>query len=542
MAMLKNLTKYVPEMFRPHLPVLDDLKQKGPKKAIQHLADDVVTRVTAGLSIADVRGVLRDDPAPRPNPRLTPHAEGFWLHMKPTYYHNLVDGLYPTFRLGWLATFFFAWEIVTGIYLMIFYTPSPLVAYENMLGILSNVPFGRLMRDTHKLGGELMILTVVLHMLRTFVTGSYKRPRQFTWATGGLLLIFTLFVSFFGYLLPWDQLSLWAVTIGASTAEATPIIGKQMDLLVRGGPEIGANGLLRAYLIHVILLPLIMLVTLGVHYYKVIIHGHSLPPGHEPIGEDTARKVPMDKRTYFMPKILTRELAYVFALVAILVLASAFNWGYHAPLEPHADPLVTPLHTTSPWYFLWIQGMMKMGDKLLFGVFIPFMVVLPTIVVWPYVEVGPSRLYGHRRIGLSIAATSLIGAAVLSYMGTPRFAVTSSPDQEAVAALLPQTSPGPLRLAPWDELLYGTYEASQWQQAPSTTLQGLLRTFDREMEEVRGDQRYQAPEGFMIIEDWQTDLKKVTLRVTWTDGDTGDPGEYFQTQYLHRHSDYGQGE
>jgi hypothetical protein len=170
------------------------------------------------------------------------------------------------------------------------------------------------------------------------------------------------------------------------------------------------------------------------------------------------------------------------------------------------------------------------------------MVILPTIVVWPYVEVGPSRLYGHRRIGLSIAATSLIGAAVLSYMGTPWFAVTSSPDQEAVASLLPQTSPGPLRLAPWDELLYGTYEASQWQQAPSTTLRGLLGTFDREMEHVRADQRYRSPEGFMIIEDWQTDLKKVTLRVTWTDGQTGEAGEFFQTQYLHRDSDYGQGE
>src|SRR3990170_6291275 len=474
-------------LFRVHIPILDEVKSKGLKPALRDKADDLITRVTAGLDIADVRGVLRDDPPGRPNPRLKPHAEGFWLHMKPTYYHNLVDGLYPTFRLGWLATFFFAWEIVTGIYLMIFYTPSPLVAYENMLGILSNVPFGRLMRDTHKLGGELMILTVVLHMLRTFVTGSYKRPRQFTWATGGLLLIFTLFVSFFGYLLPWDQLSLWAVTIGASTAEATPIIGKQMDLLVRGGPEIGANGLLRAYLLHVIALPVIMLVTMGVHYYKVIIHGHSLPPGHEPIGEDSARKVPMDKRTYFMPKILTRELAYVFALVAILVLASAFNWGYHAPLEPHADPLVTPLHTTSPWYFLWIQGMMKMGDKLIFGAIIPFGIVLPLIVVWPYLEVGPSRRYGSRRFGLSIAAFSLIGTAVLTYMGTPWFAVETSPDQEAVAVLLPQTSPGPLRQADWEQLPYGTFEAGQWAQAPTRTLSRLLETFDEEVEKAGRD-------------------------------------------------------
>ena len=101
--------------------------------------------------------MLRDDPPGRPNPRLKPHSEGFWLHMKPTYYHNLVDGIYPTFRLGWLSTFFFVVEIVTGVLLMVYYTPSPEFAFTNMLDILSNVPFGRLIRDVHRLGAELMV-------------------------------------------------------------------------------------------------------------------------------------------------------------------------------------------------------------------------------------------------------------------------------------------------------------------------------------------------------------------------------------------------
>src|SRR3990172_3907888 len=209
-------------LFRVHIPILDEVKSKGLKPALRDKADDLITRVTAGLDIADVRGVLRDDPPGRPNPRLKPHAEGFWLHMKPTYYHNLVDGLYPTFRLGWLSVYAFAFEIITGVFLMIYYTPSPLIAYENMLDILSNVPFGRLMRDMHKLGAEVMVIVVALHMLRTFITGSYKFPRQFTWATGVILLGVTLFLSFSGYLLPWDQLSLWAVTIGGSMAEAAP--------------------------------------------------------------------------------------------------------------------------------------------------------------------------------------------------------------------------------------------------------------------------------------------------------------------------------
>ncbi len=157
-------------VFKPHFPIVDDIKKKGFLPALLYKTNEAVERVTAGLDIEDIRSVLRGDPAPRPNPRVKPHADGFWFHMRPTYYHNLVTGLYPSFRLGWLSTYFFAFEIITGLFLMIFYTPSPLVAYENMLNILGNVPFGRLMRDLHKLGAELMVIVVLLHMARTYLT------------------------------------------------------------------------------------------------------------------------------------------------------------------------------------------------------------------------------------------------------------------------------------------------------------------------------------------------------------------------------------
>src|SRR3990170_1222775 len=527
-------------LFRVHIPILDEVKSKGLRPALRDKADDLIARVTAGLDIADVRGVLRDDPPGRPNPRLKPHAEGFWLHMKPTYYHNLVDGLYPTFRLGWLSVYAFAFEIITGVFLMIYYTPSPLIAYENMLDILSNVPFGRLMRDMHKLGAEVMVIVVALHMLRTFITGNYKKPRQFTWFTGVVLLIVTLGLSFSGYLLPWDQLSLWAVTIGASMAEAAPpeIVGRNLNLIVRGAPEFGAGGLLRFYLLHIIALPLAGILALGVHYYKVIIHGHSLPPGVENVGEDTARKVPMDTRTYFMPTILTRELWYVSGLTFLLVAYSAFV--FHAPLEPHADTLVTPLHTTAPWYFLWVQGMLKLGDKVLWGLIVPG-VMTGLLLVLPYIEVGPSRRYADRRVGLSIGALSVAVLAVLSYMGTPWYAVQTSADQEAIAELVPQTHPGPFRLAPWDDLVVGTYEAGQWQNAPNATLQELLRIFQEGVERVESRERT-SPSGVIVIEDWQNGLRKITLRVLWTETATGRPGENSQSVYLHRDSGYGQGE
>ena len=526
-------------IFRLYLPFLDDVKAKGLKTAVKNKYEDVVTRVTTGMNSNDVRMLLRDDPVGRPNPRLKPHTESFWFHIKPTYYNQLMDGFYPTFRLGWLSTYFFVFEIITGIYLMIFYTPSPVVAYENMRNILSNVPYGDLMRDLHKLGAEAMVAVVALHMLRTFVTGSYKKPRQFIWLTGIILLGVTLFLSFSGYLLPWDQLSLWAVTIGASMVEAFPpqIVGTTLNLLVRGAPEFGAGGLLRFYLLHVVLLPAVGVIALSVHYYKVVIHGHSLPPESEAVGEDTAKRVPMENRVYFMPKIITRELFYATGLTGLMILLSAFIYNA-PPLEAHADPLVTPLHITSPWYFLWLQGMLKIGDKVLWGVILPTGLI-GMILLLPYFEVGPSRRYGARRIGLSAAAMSVAALAVLSFMGSPWYKVTSSPDQEAVAALAPQTHPGPLREAPWDQLAFGTYSASEWAAAPTPALQKLLRIFDEELIGAVGPEQRDA-EAIMVVEDWQTDLKKVTLRVVWTNPD-GSPYEFSQSVYLHRDSEYGGG-
>jgi quinol-cytochrome oxidoreductase complex cytochrome b subunit len=523
-------------IFRLHLPFLDDVKAKGLKTAVRDKAEDVVTRVTTGMNTTDLRKLLRDDPVGRPNPRLKPHSESFWFHIKPTYYHQLMDGFYPTFRLGWLSTYFFVFEIITGIYLMIFYTPSPLVAYNNMRDILSNVPFGDLMRDLHKLGAEAMVAVVALHMLRTFVTGSYKKPRQFTWLTGVVLLGVTLFLSFSGYLLPWDQLSLWAVTIGASMVEAAPpeVVGRTLNLLVRGAPEFGANGLLRFYLLHVVLGPAIGVIALSVHYYKVVIHGHSLPPEAEAVGEDTAKRVPMEARAYFMPQILTRELFYVTGLTGLMVVLTAFLYDA-PPLEAHADSLITPLHITSPWYFLWLQGMLKIGDKVLWGIVIPTGLI-GMILLLPYFEVGPSRRYGDRRIGLSAAAMSVAALAVLSFMGSPWYLVTSSPDQEAIAALVPQTHPGPLRQADWEELDFGTYQASAWAAAPTPTLRSLLHTFDEELAGAESAER-SGVEGILIVEDWQTDLKKVTLRVVWTNAD-GSPYEFSQSVYLHRASAY----
>jgi quinol-cytochrome oxidoreductase complex cytochrome b subunit len=544
-------------VFKPHIPILEDIKAKGFLPAMLFKTNELVERFTAGLDIDDIRGVLRGDPPPRPNPRVKPHADGFWFHMRPTFYHNLVTGLYPSFRLGWLATYFFAFEILTGVVLMFYYTPSPLVAYEDMLNILGNVPFGRLLRDLHKLGAELMVIVVLLHMARTYLTGNYKKPRQFTWVTGIVLLLVTLILSFSGYLLPWDQLSLWAVTIGASMAEAIQPqqVGDIANLILRGGPQFNAGGLLRWYLGHVLLLPIVGIVFLGVHYYKVVIHGHSLPPESEAVGEDTAQRVPVDQRTYFMPDILTRELLYVSLITAIVVVWSVFS--FHAPLEPHADPLVTPLHTTAPWYFLFLQGMLKIGDKFFWGVILPG-IITNVLIALPYVEVGPSRRYGDRRVGLTVGLLTVATFAILSFMGTPWYGVSSSPDQEVVAELLPQTHPGPLRVSEFTELPAGTYEAAQYASAPTPALQHLLEEYNHQLEIAADNITCRQKknclkdgQGFMIIQDWQTDeagnptLKRITFRVIWEGGPPevcalGQAKEYCQVAYYHLQANYWQ--
>lgn len=449
----------------PFPSFLDDVKEKGFKKAVYEGVDEVVERVTAGMNIQDVREALRgENPSRRPNPRLQPHADGFWLHMRPSYFHKDMTGLYPTFRLGWLSTYFVFFETITGIFLMIWYTPSPDIAYANMLNIMGNVPLGQLMRDLHRLGAEAMVLIVTLHMLRTFFTGSYKKPRQFTWFTGVILLLATLFLSFSGYLLPWDQLALWAVTIGASMVEAAPpeVVGQTLDLLLRGGPEMGANGLLRFYLLHVLAVPAILFIFTGVHYYKVIIHGHSLPPQKENIGEDTAKRVPLDKRVYFIPDVLTSEI--MWTAVTTFILVALCIWFFHAPLESHADPQVTPMGTTAPWYFLWIQGALKLGDKVLWGIIFPT-VVFVGLMVYPYIDMNPSRRFADRRFALSLCFVLISGTTVLSYMGLAEWGVDTSADQEIFYELLHEpahNAMGILLPVPYDQLAPGMYTTRQF--------------------------------------------------------------------------------
>jgi ubiquinol-cytochrome c reductase cytochrome b subunit len=506
-------------------PLIKRIREVGVKTAVLEGVNDVVERATVGLDVDELRGMLRGDPPGRPNPRLTPHADSFWMHMRPGYYNEAVTGLYPTFRLGFLSTFFFVVEFITGIFLMVFYTPSTQLAYANMLDILSNVPLGQFMRDLHRLGAEAMVIVVAAHMLRTFWTASYKKPRQFTWATGVILLVLTLALSYTGYLLPWDQLAYWAVTIGASMAEAAPppIVGEFVNILLKGAPNLGQAGLLRFYLLHVIAVPAVLAIMFGVHYYKVVIHGHSLPPEMEAPGEDSAKRVPRDARKYYLPNIQAAEILWIGVTVLILVFMVTFL--YHAPLENNANPLSTPLHTLAPWYFLWIQGMLKLGDKTLMGVILPTVLLLAFLVM-PYIDVGSFRRYHKRRVAISLSLVFMTTLAVLSWMGTPRFLVQTSLDQEIFFELAPSEKTGPIRAVPYEELeaMVGTplsVDDYEEQLPRSSGLWNVMREYEQFVDEARETPPEKGglpnAEALLIVSQLQPELVGVTLRLTWDD-------------------------
>jgi quinol-cytochrome oxidoreductase complex cytochrome b subunit len=174
-----------------------------------------------------------------------------------------------TLCLGGLSFFLFILLTITGIFLMFYYTPSAETAYADIEALSTNVAFGSLVRNMHRWGAHLMVLSVFLHMSRVFYHGAYKPPREFNWVVGVILLFLTLLLSFSGYLLPWDQLALWAVTVGTNMAGFVPVIGNQVKFALLAGVEVSASTLLRFYVLHVLALPFILVIFLAVHFWRV---------------------------------------------------------------------------------------------------------------------------------------------------------------------------------------------------------------------------------------------------------------------------------
>ena len=193
----------------------------------------------------------------------------FFLHIHPVRVKKSAVRVSYTLCLGGLSFFLFILLTITGLFLMFYYIPSVDSAYQNVKDLQFVAVFGDIIRNMHRWAAHAMVITVWLHMARVFYQGAYKPPREFNWVIGIILLTLTLLLSFTGYLLPWDQLALWAVTVGTNMMGYTPVFGSQVRFVLLGGVEIGDATLLRWYVLHVLMLPFVIVIFMAVHFWRV---------------------------------------------------------------------------------------------------------------------------------------------------------------------------------------------------------------------------------------------------------------------------------
>ena len=215
------------------------------------------------------RSIFRSGYPNTPRNQMLVVATNVFLHLHPTRIHKTHVRITHTYCLGGITFFFFLGLTVTGVMLMFYYVPSPERAFTDLQALETNIRFGMLMRNLHRWMAHGMVISVFLHMMRVFYTGAYKPPRELNWVVGVILLTLTLALSFTGYLLPWDQLAIWAVTVGMNMAGTAPILGEDTRLILLGGLEVGDAALIRFYTLHVIGLPLIAAIFMAVHFWRI---------------------------------------------------------------------------------------------------------------------------------------------------------------------------------------------------------------------------------------------------------------------------------
>lgn len=324
--------------------------------------------------------------------------------------------------LGTISFVLFMILVLTGLILMFLYVPSVERAYASVKDIEFVVSFGWLLRSMHRISAHLMVAVVFFHMVRVFLTGAYKNGktvganRPVNWIIGIGLLLSTLLLSFTGYLLPWDQLAYWAITVGTNIASSAPLVGEQIRFFLLGGNTIDQNALIRFYVLHIFFLPLLVLFLFSWHMWRVRKDGGLAIVDHEMLNQKPEVVQPIKTKTYSLlgitngtsvhvqttmvneevntvPSVpnLTRRLWFVTLATFIVVLILSFV--FKAPLEEPANPAVTPNPAKAPWYFLWLQEIVTdttipLGAFTINGAFIGG-ILLPTLLIvlavwWPY--------------------------------------------------------------------------------------------------------------------------------------------------------------
>ena len=379
----------------------------------------------------------------------------FFLHIQPVRVSR--QALRPTYTmgLGLISFFLFVILTVTGVLLMFYYVPSTTQAYDRMLDLRSSVAFGVILRNMHRWAAHAMVAVVFLHMCRVFFTGSYKPPREFNWVIGVTLFLLTLLSSFTGYLLPWDQLAFWAITVGTSIAGYAPLVGKTIKFMLLGDATVGQEALLRFYVLHVVVLPAVLTIFVAVHFWRIRKDGGLAKPeeakaapkpavqvevleaapvlaGGGAAGAAQARTFSiqglvrgpfvkvgkLEEDTVFSwPNLLIAELFVLLLTIAGVLLVS---WFFNAPLEQPVNVMHPPNPAKAPWYFLGLQEQVSYS-AFWGGIGVPGIELL-LLVLLPYFDrgkAGVGRWFARQRIlANSIFLLFVITNVVLIVIGT----------------------------------------------------------------------------------------------------------------------------
>jgi len=374
------------------------------------------TLLAAQLPARFYRSVFRGGYPASVRQQLAAVVNNLVLHVHPTRLYSRSIEPQTTFGLGLICFYLFIIEWITGIFLMFYYEPSTGAAYGRILDLNYTITFGRVMRNLHRWAAEAMVVGVALHMCRVFYTGAYKPPREFNWVLGVSLMVLTLALSFTGYLLPWDQLSFWAVTVGTNIVSYAPVLGPKLRYVLLGGDTVGSDALLRFYTLHVIAVPAVTALLVNYHIWRVVKDGGLAHPSEnrgadgEPVGQRSESVI-----TTFPQVVYLELLVFLVLMVGLLVASLLFN----APLEEEANPLTPSNPSKAPWYFLGLQELV--GYSAFWGgVGVPTILMI-FLLVLPYVDrrqVGVGVWFARERMIMIGAWTLiLIGIVVTTALG-----------------------------------------------------------------------------------------------------------------------------
>jgi len=385
----------------------------------------------------------------------------FMLHWFPSKVSRESLSTRYSFWLGTISAFLFLYLIVTGVVLMFLYVPSVERAYQSIKDLEYVISYGRFLRATHRIAAHLMVAVVFLHMVRVFLTGAYKngvmtrQMRPLNWWLGLIMLVTTLLLSFTGYLLPWDQLAYWAITVGTNIARAVPGIGESIRYFLLGGNEINQNTLIRFYVLHCMFLPVILTGLFLWHMWRIRKDGGLACDDKLALEQKAQQVKPTTSKNYMLMGITEGRSATVEAslvdeeklqvtavpqmvrrlwVVALLTFAvtSALAVWLGSPLEEPANPMVTPNPAKAPWYFLWLQELVAittihLGKFTINGGFVGGLLIPLGMLLWgfvqPFIDKSSTGAVGvwfsrERRLHNTIFIIVCLAVLILTYVGT----------------------------------------------------------------------------------------------------------------------------